>query len=177
MELSQNASATVAQSHRKPVSSAPRRPRRERQRYNGNSPEHYRVKALAAALKAQLGDVVVDPILAAAITRAAELLAVAEQIRGQRLRGEVGVTVGDIVKIENAARRAVADLGIKPAAEREEQSDLATYLAERYGERDAEEDGTEAGKAGPVTPVASEETLAADDDNGNGAVPEDEGTA
>jgi hypothetical protein len=124
----QNASATVARPRRK-RSTAPRRPRRERQRYNGNSPEHYRVKALAGALRAQLGDVVIDPVTAAAIGRAAELLTVAEQIRGQRLRGEA-VSVEDIVKIENAARRAVVDLGIKPAVERDVSPTLNDILAE-----------------------------------------------
>jgi hypothetical protein len=114
----ENLPATSAPSPGKAASSRSRRPRRERERYSGNSPEHYRVKALTEAFRAQLGDAALGPVTAAAITRAAELIALGEQVRGQRLRGEA-VTVGDVVRIEGAARRAIRDLGIPAPGERD----------------------------------------------------------
>jgi hypothetical protein len=111
------------------------RSRPERARYNGRSREARLVRAQEAELKAALGDVPVNPIMAAAIKRAAELSVIAADLRAKRLRGEP-VDVAEIVKAENAHRRAVADLGIKSVVRCEPQDErvLAEILAARHSE-------------------------------------------
>jgi hypothetical protein len=104
------------------------RSRPERARYNGNSREARLVRSQEAELKAALGDVPINPIMAAAIKRAAELSVIAADLRAKRLRGEP-VDTAEIVKAENAHRRAVACLGIKFNIEREpERQELADWL-------------------------------------------------
>jgi hypothetical protein len=88
------------------------------------------VRSQEAELKAALGDVPINPIMAAAIKRAAELSVIAADLRAKRLRGDP-VDVAEIVKAENAHRRAVACLGIKLGTEREQperQQQLADWL-------------------------------------------------
>jgi hypothetical protein len=86
------------------------------------------VRSQEADLKALLGDVPINPIMAAAIKRAAELSVIAADLRAKRLRGEP-VDVAEIVKAENAHRRAVADLGIKNSTKHEpERHELAEWL-------------------------------------------------
>jgi hypothetical protein len=82
-----------------------------------------------AELKAALGDVPISPMMTAAIQRAAELHVIAADLRAKRLRGDP-VDVAEIVKAENAHRRAVACLGIKFSVEREpaERQQLADWL-------------------------------------------------
>jgi hypothetical protein len=84
-----------------------------------------------AELKAALGDVPDNPLMAAAIQRAAELSVIAADLRARRLRGEP-VDTGEIVKAENAHRRAVAYLDIKASGARREpepeRQELADWL-------------------------------------------------
>jgi hypothetical protein len=65
------------------------------------------------------------------VTRAVDLVLIAEQRRADALRG-VEVDMGDLVRLEGAADRAVRRLGIKPGAQPSGPS-LADYIAERYG--------------------------------------------
>jgi hypothetical protein len=66
--------------------------------------------------------------MAAAIQRAAELSVIAADLRAKRLRGEP-VDTAEIVKAENAHRRAVACLRIKlNTREPEERQQLADWL-------------------------------------------------
>jgi hypothetical protein len=122
---------TVLISARSRSDAAPAKPRSrpERARYNGRSREARLVRLQEAELKAALGDVPVTPIMAAAIKRAAELSVIAADLRAKRLRG-APVDTAEIVKAENAHRRAVADLGIKPSSNREpeERHELADWL-------------------------------------------------
>jgi hypothetical protein len=84
---------------------------------------------LAQELQIALGGGTIDPMTSAAIRRAAELSTIAADLRARRLRGEA-VDVDQLIKIENAARRAVIDLGIKPSARRDPAGQtLAAYLA------------------------------------------------
>jgi hypothetical protein len=95
------------------------------------------VRRVAAELKAALGEVT-NPMMVAAIRRAAELSVIAADLRARRLRGEP-VDIGELVKAENAARRAVADLGIKPG--KAAVPSLADHLARRVAERAGERSG------------------------------------
>jgi hypothetical protein len=153
MEIEQNATATAVQPRRKYVPGKPRRPARERSRYNGNSREHHRVRALAAGFRAQLGDASLDPIMSAAITRAAELTMLAEMKRAAAIRGE-DVDLGDLIRLEGAARRAVADLRL-PIIEREKGGDLESYFADNGG---AEPVGDAEAVDGTVGPPDNPET-------------------
>ena len=79
-------------------------------------------------MRAALGDVQLSPLATAAIKRAAELCVIAADLRAKRLRGEP-VDTTEIVRAENAHRRAVAELGIVPSAKREpEEHGLADWL-------------------------------------------------
>ena len=108
------------------------RSRTERARYNGRSREARSVRRLIGELKGALGGAV-DAMTAAAIQRAAELSVIAATLRAGRLRGEA-VDIAELIKAENAARRAVADLGIRPGKAPPAGQTLNEYLA---GLRDA----------------------------------------
>lgn len=126
MELFQNPAVTTVRS-RGNRAKTKLRSRSERRRYGGRSHQAARVRALAAGFRAQLGDVSSDPIVSAAITRAAELTMLAEMKRAAAIRGE-DVDLGDLIRLEGAARRAVADLRL-PVVERDEKGEtLAQYL-------------------------------------------------
>jgi hypothetical protein len=74
-----------------------------------------RAHELAAGFEAELGGNI-TATQRAAIERAACLLAVAEDVRARRLAGESSVSLEDLVRIDNAAMRAVKALGLKPDA-------------------------------------------------------------
>jgi hypothetical protein len=69
-----------------------------------------------------------------AIERAAALAALSEDAQARRLSGSPDITLEDLVRIDNAAMRAVKALGIKPAAA-PKPSILAEHLAGRAAER------------------------------------------
>jgi hypothetical protein len=64
------------------------------------------------------------------ITRAADLVALAEKTRADALRGDA-VDMGDLVRLEGAADRAVRRLAIKPGTPT--GPTLQEYLAAKYG--------------------------------------------
>jgi hypothetical protein len=110
LDTQSNVGATSAPGGVKLSASRSRRPRRERKRYSGNSPAHYRIKELAAAFRAQLGEAAAaNTIVAAEIVRASELIMLAELQRGAMIRGET-VDLGDLLRLEGVARRAIVDL-------------------------------------------------------------------
>jgi hypothetical protein len=78
----------------------------------------------------------------AAIERAATLTALAEDAQARRLAGDSSVSLEDLVRIDNAAMRAVKQLGLKPAAA--PKPSLAEHLASRAGRP----------VAAPITPAA-----------------------
>ena len=67
----------------------------------------------------------IEPSVMIDITRAADLVAIAEQRRADALRG-VEVDMGDLVRLEGAADRAVRRLGIK--SEKRQASPLVQLL-------------------------------------------------
>jgi len=110
-----------------PVQSARLSPRRARNAagLDGRVRTARRIKAVAAELKAQVG-VVEAPLL----QRAAELQVCAELLRGRLVRGESGVAVAEVVKLENLASRALRDLRNRATVTREPAGQaLAQYLA------------------------------------------------
>lgn len=132
-----SAQSSAAVRLKKGKSAATNNPRR--MAISGRTVVGRRVRDLAENFADQLGGWAgMSGMLAANVRKAAELTALAEQARAQALRDPLGlvrlegaaahaVPVEDIVKIENAARRAVVDLGIKPAADR----DVTLSLRER----------------------------------------------
>ena len=77
------------------------------------------VKALSAAYEQALGGQISE-VQRAAVSRAAMLTAIAEDLQARRLSGEP-VAIDELVRADSTARRAIRDLGIKPgqAAPRE----------------------------------------------------------
>jgi hypothetical protein len=105
-----------------------------------------RARELAQSFEAELGGTVTSA-QRAAIERAATLMALAEDAQARRLAGDPSVSLEDLVRIDNAAMRAVRQLGIKPGAKPAAPSSPAEYLARRAAER--------AGKASSAPPLSS----------------------
>jgi hypothetical protein len=128
-------------------------------RIDGRSKPAKRAKELAASFVAQLGDAALDAATSAAVQKAAELVVVAEEIRAKALRGEA-VDFTALIKIENAARRAVADLGLDRKRPSAPAMTLADYLdANHQADADqAEETAVESPAATPAgeIPAATE---------------------
>jgi hypothetical protein len=84
----------------------------------------------------------VSPAVMLSVTRAVDLTMIAEQLRAAALRG-VAIDMGDLVRLEGAADRAVRRLGIgaqpKPATDL-----LHEHLSAKYGARDDEAEDTDA---------------------------------
>jgi len=106
-----------------------------------------RSRELAATFAAELdpsGNL--TPTQRLAVERAATLTAVSEDAQTRRLAGDHSVSLEDLVRIDNAARRAVRDLNIRPGA-RSDEPNLADYLRQIGGHEAAdasiEEPGTE----------------------------------
>jgi hypothetical protein len=84
-----------------------------------------RLKAVLADLNGQFGSVA-TPLL----QRCAELQVCAEQARARLVRGDPGVTIDEIVKLENLSARARRDLQARTRAQPTSgPTPLATYLA------------------------------------------------
>jgi hypothetical protein len=117
IESAENTAATTLRS-RAQRGSAKVRSRAEKARYSGRSKEAARIRVLKAGLRAKLPDAVRDdPVIEAGITRAAELVMLAEQKRAAMIRGEA-VDLGDLIRLEGAARRAITDLHLTQPPER-----------------------------------------------------------
>ncbi len=140
-------------------------------RVDGRSKAAKRAKELAASFVAQLGKAAADGAAAlAAVQKAAELFVVAEELRARALRGET-VDLGELVKVEGIADRAVRALGLdrrRELAPTESFADVAARaqaeanvrrareLAEdEAAEDEATEDASESADVeGVVEPVA-----------------------
>jgi hypothetical protein len=88
-----------------------------------------RARELAKGFAAELGGTIAAT-QRLAIERAAQLVALSENARVRRLAGDQTVTLEDVVRVDNAAGRAVRALGIKPGAGPKRQT-LAEYVAAR----------------------------------------------
>src|SRR5437899_1979727 len=62
-----------------------------------------RVKTLVAIFRARLGPDADDPVLDAAIRRAAETVALSEHLRARMLRGEPNVSADDVLRLSRTA--------------------------------------------------------------------------
>jgi hypothetical protein len=71
--------------------------------------------ALAAAFELEI-EGPITPTVRLAIDRAAQLQALAEDLRVRRLSGDVDVSLVDLTRVEGLAARAVASLGLKRRA-------------------------------------------------------------
>jgi hypothetical protein len=61
----------------------------------------------------------------------------AEEMRAQAIRGE-GIDLGDLIRLEGAARRAVADLRLPVVEHGEKDAGLSDYLQRAYGQPDGD---------------------------------------
>ena len=100
-------------------------------RVDGRSKAAKRVKELAASYIARLGGRNVDAATLAAIQKAAELAALAEELRGRALRGEA-VDLGEMVKVEGVADRAARALGLDRLKRDNDDRSLDEYLDTKY---------------------------------------------
>jgi hypothetical protein len=89
-----------------------------------------RATRLAKGFEAELGGVL-TATQRVAVERAAALTALAEDAKARRLSGDMAITLEDVVRTDNAAARAVRQLGIRPASPAPAPPTLAQYLAER----------------------------------------------
>jgi hypothetical protein len=91
-----------------------------------------RARELVAAFEAELGGVLTAG-QRLAVERAAQLVALAEDARSRRLGGDMAVSLEDLVRVDNAASRAVRQLRIGAAAAPAPSPSPADYLASRAG--------------------------------------------
>jgi hypothetical protein len=66
------------------------------------------------------------------VDRAATLYALAEDARARRLAGDTVISLEDVVRVDNAAQRAVRMLGIKSSGKTKCPT-LDEYLKAKYG--------------------------------------------
>jgi hypothetical protein len=85
-----------------------------------------RARELARGFEAELGgSLSVSRRLA--VERAAALVAIAEDAQAKRLSGTTEVSLGDLIRVTNAAERAVRQLGIKAPAPAPPPPSLAAW--------------------------------------------------
>jgi hypothetical protein len=91
------------------TTSVARRSDRERRRYDGRSATACRIRALVKQYAAALGDAARNPMTVAAIRRASELQALAEEARAAAVRSGVfgPIALARIEGIADRARRAL----------------------------------------------------------------------
>jgi hypothetical protein len=91
--------------------------------------------ALAATYRARLGAAAADPVVTAAIEKAARLTALAEQAAARALRADPKVTLDDVVRLTRLADLSVRALHLDRHNTKQQLS-LADYLANaRSGEQ------------------------------------------
>jgi hypothetical protein len=86
-----------------------------------------RAKQLTAIFRARLGADADDPMMDAAIRRAAELMALAEDMRARMFKGEPGALPDDVVRMQRLADISVGRLQLdrhKPASSGPSLADL-----------------------------------------------------
>jgi hypothetical protein len=109
-----------------------------------------------AAFTAEMGGAL-TPGQRLAVDRAAQLVALAEDARARRLGGDMAITLEDVVRTDNAAARAVRQLGIGATAAATPPPSLAAWAQQaappRPGEGEVPDDGSDGGSnASPSEP-------------------------
>jgi hypothetical protein len=115
--------------------SKPRNKKRARMPVDGRSALGLRIKALQIAFRARLGvDVDQDPVLLAAVEKAARLTALAEDASARALRADPKVTLDDVVRLTRLADISVRRLHLdRNNATPTAPTTLSAYLAARGG--------------------------------------------
>ena len=100
---------------------------------DGRTPLGRRLRDIADQLAAGLGGwSALTELQAAAVRKAAELAALAEDARAKRLKGDTTITLDDVVRLDRLAEQSVRRLGLPSAAGEPAETpapDLRTYLA------------------------------------------------
>jgi hypothetical protein len=105
--------------------------KRARKPFDGRLIIARRVRQLVAVFAARIGPDADDPIMATAIKRCAETVALSEDLRARMLRGEEKVSPDDVLRTTRAADALTRRLHLdrrKPA-----QASLADYLRGQGG--------------------------------------------
>jgi hypothetical protein len=95
-----------------------------------------RVKQLTALFRARLGPDADDPITASAVCKAAELTALAEDMRARAFRGAPGALPDDLVRVQRIADLAVRRLQLDRHRKRDDGPTLSDILRESWDRRD-----------------------------------------
>jgi hypothetical protein len=94
---------------------------------SGNTPLGRRLRDLADQLAANLGGwQQLNDLQIAAVRKAAELTALAEDARARRLNGDTSITLDDLVRVDRLAAQAVRQLLDKPPEPAEDPWDFLT---------------------------------------------------
>src|SRR5262249_13111374 len=91
-----------------------------------------RAVALAATYRARLGAAAADPVVLAAVEKAAQLTALAEDAAARALRADPKVTLDDVVRLTRLADLSVRRLHLDRHNAKQAPT-LADYLAARGG--------------------------------------------
>ena len=104
----------------------PKRSMVEKRRFDGRSPEAWRIKQLEEQYTAELGEVASKPAVMQAIRRAAELTMLSEMKRASMIRGEA-VNVSDLLRLEGVMRRSLDHMRLLAAQARDEAQSEQAY--------------------------------------------------
>jgi hypothetical protein len=98
-----------------------------------------RTKMLARLYADRVGEAASDPIIAASIKRAAELQALADELRQRALRGDESVSPDDVVRVTRLADQSVRRLFEKAKAQVPQPTSpgLSDYLRAHHSEETA----------------------------------------
>jgi hypothetical protein len=123
---------------------SPLRSKIERKRFNGNSPEAWRIRRLESLYRAELGEVSAVPAIAQMIRRAAELVLMSEKQRAKHIRT---ASFERLLRMEGVIGRVLDRMREMAAQARAEQSrQMIAHLILRGRAKAAEP---------PDTPAAS----------------------
>lgn len=118
--------ATVPPIHRRHRGPKPRQP------FDKRTLIGRRAVTLAATYRARLGAAAADPVVTAAIEKAARLTALAESAAARALRADPRVTLDDVVRLTRLADVSVRRLHLDRHNATQAPT-LASYLATRVG--------------------------------------------
>ena len=104
----------------------PKRSMVEKRRFDGRSPEAWRIKQLEKQYRIELGEVSAIPAVMQAIRRAAELTMLSEIKRASMIRGEA-VNVSDLLRLEGVMRRSLDHMRLLATQARDEAQSEQAY--------------------------------------------------
>ena len=100
---------------------SPLRSKIERRRFNGNSPEAWRIRQLESLYRAELGKVSAVPAIAQMIRRAAELVLISEKQRAKHIRDDPTASFERLLRMEGVVGRVLDRMREMAAQVRAEQ--------------------------------------------------------